>query len=110
MNERDRILVRDMVGAGRDALSFVRGRQKDDIRDDRMLAFALMKAIEIIGEAASKVSPELKRSLPSIPWTDIVGMRNRLIHAYSDVDYDILWDAVTLEVDPLIRDLEKLVK
>ena len=71
-----------------------------------MLALSLIKEIEIIGEAASRVSPELKLTLQSIPWADIVGMRNRLIHAYFEVDFDILWDTVSAALDPLILQLE----
>ena len=67
-----------------------------------MLVLSLIKEIEIIGEAASRVSPELRQTLPSIPWADIVGMRNRLIHAY----FDILWDTVSSALDPLILQLE----
>lgn len=70
-----------------------------------MLALSLIKEIEIIGEAASRVSPELKQTL-SIPWADIVGMRNRLIHAYFEIDFDILWDTVSSALDPLILQLE----
>lgn len=75
-----------------------------------MLALALIKEIEIIGEAAGKVSPDTKKSLPSIPWTDIVGMRNRLIHAYFDIDFDILWDTVNSALGPLILQLEQLLE
>ena len=66
-----------------------------------MLALALIKEHEIIGEAAGKVSPDTKKSLPSIPWTDIVGMRNRLIHASFDITCDILWDTVNSPPGPL---------
>jgi uncharacterized protein with HEPN domain len=95
-----------MLDAAREALSFVRGRAKDDLRTNRMLALSLIKEIEIIGEAASRVSPELKSTLRSIPWADIVSMRNRLIHAYFEVDFDILWDTVSFALGPLILQLE----
>jgi uncharacterized protein with HEPN domain len=106
MSESDRIRVQHMLDAAREALTFVRGRGKDDLRTNRMLALSLIKEIEIIGEAACKVSPELKQTLQPIPWADIVGMRNRLIHAYFEIDFDILWDTVTSALDPLILQLE----
>ena len=106
MSESDRIRLQHMLDAAREALTFVRDRGKDDLRTNRMLALSLIKEIEIIGEAASKVSPELKQNLRSIPWADIVGMRNRLIHAYFEVDFDILWDTVSSALDPLILQLE----
>lgn len=99
-----------MLEAAGEALSFARGRRKDELRTDRMLALALVKEIEIIGEAASKLSLETKRSLPSIPWADIAGMRNRLVHVYFDIDFDILWDTVGSTLDPLISQLEPLLR
>ena len=83
---------------------FVSGRQRSDLDRNRMLLFALVRAIEVLGEAASKVSMETRSRLPEMPWPAIVGMRNRLIHGYFDVDPEIVWKTVTLEVPPL-RDL-----
>lgn len=60
-----------------------------------MLTFALVRAVEVVGEAASKVTPQGRSELPAIPWTSVVGMRNRLVHAYFDVDLDILWNTVS---------------
>lgn len=77
-----------MVEATEAALGFAQGRGRDDLVGDLMLRFALTRAIEIIGEAAAKVSAEARAEAPRIPWTAIVGMRNRLIHAYFDVDIE----------------------
>jgi uncharacterized protein with HEPN domain len=63
--------------------------------------------IEIIGEAASKISKEKQTELSQIPWSQIIAMRNRLIHAYFDVDLDIVWKTVTEDLKPLINELEK---
>ena len=68
-----------------------------------------IKSIEIIGEAGARVSPEIKSATPAIPWADIAGMRNRLIHAYFDVDLDILWETVMNELPPLQRLLETIL-
>jgi uncharacterized protein with HEPN domain len=67
-----------------------------------MLVFALVRAVEIIGEAASKISAEGRDELPAVPWSSIVSMRNRLVHAYFDVDLDILWNTVTEALPPLL--------
>lgn len=72
-----------------------------------MFAFALTRALEIIGEAAARVSQETRADLPQIPWRSIIGMRNKLIHDYIAVDYDILWATVETELDTLISHLEK---
>ena len=68
-----------------------------------------MKAIEIVGEAASKISEECREDFPQIPWTNIIGMRNRLIHAYFDLNLDILWKTITEDLPPLIAELEKIL-
>jgi uncharacterized protein with HEPN domain len=82
MQRDDLIRLRHMLDAGKKAISFAANKSRSDIDDDPMLGFALMKAIEIIGEAASKVSRDSQERHQEIPWAEIVGMRNRLIHAY----------------------------
>lgn len=76
---------------------------------DRKLALAIIKDLEIIGEAAAKISPETRERLPAIPWSAIVGMWNRLIHAYFEVDYDQVWSTVTDDLPWLIRVLMQAV-
>ncbi|MCB1447600.1 MAG: DUF86 domain-containing protein [Rhizobiaceae bacterium] len=73
-----------------------------DVDEEVQLRFALVRAIEIVGEAASKISPETKASLPNIPWTKIVGTRNRLAHAYFSVDHAILWNTATVAIPELL--------
>lgn len=63
-----------------------------------MLLFAVTRAIEIVGEAASKISDETRSAHGGIPWKAIVGMRNRLVHAYFDINADVLWQTVTVEI------------
>ncbi|MDQ5853427.1 MAG: DUF86 domain-containing protein [Chloroflexota bacterium] len=72
-----------MRDAAREAISFASGRSRGDLATSRMLVLALVKSIEIIGEAASRVSAEARAEVPAIPWQQMVAMRNRLIHAYS---------------------------
>jgi uncharacterized protein with HEPN domain len=98
-----------MLEAARDAQTFAAGKNRDDLNENRMLTFALMKAIEVIGEAATKISPESRGHCGEIPWAEIIGMRHRLIHAYVEIDLDILWRTVTDALPPLIRELEKIV-
>lgn len=70
-----------------------------------MLLFALVRAVEIVGEAASKVSADARAGMPDAPWGLIVGMRNRLVHAYFDIDRGILWSTVTLALPPLYAEV-----
>ena len=109
MNERDSIRMRHMLDAAHSALSFVQGRMRGDLDQDEMLVFALTKAVEIVGEAASQVSPTTRDELPTIPWTDIVGMRNRLVHVYFNVDLDVLWQTVEEDLPMLTELIESLI-
>lgn len=78
--------------------------------DDRMLLFAIVRAIEVIGEAASNVTNKTKDDAPDIPWIAIVGMRNRLIHGYFDVDPDVVWKTVKGEIPALLRSLKTIIE
>ena len=98
-----------MLEAAREAVSFARGRSRENLAADRMLLFSLERAVEIIGEAASKVSDEFRSAHPDIPWADIVGMRHRLIHAYFDVNLDIVWTTVVGSLPALVAQLEALL-
>lgn len=109
MSESDLVRVRHMLDAAREALEFGSGKSPEDLRQDRLLTLALLKCIEIIGEAASKVSPELRAEHPGIPWTDIVGMRHRLVHVYFDVDLSRVCDTLTDDLPPLIPALERIL-
>jgi len=108
MNAADQVRLRHMLDVAREAGRFMDGRTKDDLAADRMLLLALVKEIEIIGEAASRVNSETRAELPSIPWNDIVAMRNRLIHAYFEVDLSIVWATLTSNLPLLIEQIERL--
>ena len=77
---------------------------------DRMLVLSLVKEIEIIGEAANQVSETTRELTPTIPWVDIISMRNRLVHAYFDINLEILWNTVQDDLPPLIVALEDVLK
>lgn len=109
MTPEDRIRIRHMLDAIKEALCFVKGKCREDLEDDRMLTLAIIKELEIIGEAASKLSPEFKAGQSHIPWLDIVGMRNRLTHGYFDVDLDRVWDTVLVDLEPLGDEIEKIL-
>jgi len=85
-------------------------RERSDLDSDEMLLFALVRAVEIVGEAASKVTLETRAEIPDLPWASIVGVRHRLVHAYFDINRDILWTTVTEAVPPLAQRLNALLK
>ena len=106
MRDNDRIRLRHMLEAAEAATKFTAGKTRDDFGTDQMLAFSVLRALEVLGEAANKVSPDVRKKLTAVPWADIVGMRNWLIHAYHDVNLDIVWRTVKEELPPLIASLK----
>jgi uncharacterized protein with HEPN domain len=99
--------VRHILDAAREAQGFVAGRTRVDLDNDRMLYGAVVWAVTTIGEAASNLTPELRASLATVPWRDIVAMRNRLVHGYYLIEPDIVWDTVTVHLPPLVAALEQ---
>jgi uncharacterized protein with HEPN domain len=91
-----------MIEAARACEDFVAERERADLDADLMLRFALVRAVEIIGEAASKVTSETRARFPTVPWPAIVATRNRLVHAYFDIDLDMLWETATEEIPALL--------
>jgi uncharacterized protein with HEPN domain len=105
MSPDDRWRVGHMIEAAEQALSFSHGRTRVDLDSDAILRMALTRAVEILGEAAVQVSAAGREELPGVPWAQIVGMRNRLVHAYFDINRNILWDTVQLALPPLLERL-----
>ena len=99
-----------MLDAAREAVSFTRGRARADLDDDRQLVLALVKDVEIVGEAANAVDEATRAELPHIPWQEIVAMRNRLVHAYFEINLDIVWQTVRQDLPMLIAELELAVR
>ena len=110
MQLEDEERLRHMFDAAEEAISFAAGRGRADLDTDRILTLALVKGIEIIGEAAFRMSEEIREKFTQIPWPEIVGMRHRLIHAYFEIDHDILWETVTRNLPQLITALEAVFK
>lgn len=102
MLKADEVRLRHMLDAAREAVAFVAGRDRSDLDRDRMLVLSLVKAIEIVGEAASQVTPETRDRYPGVAWADAIGMRHRLVHAYYDINLDIVWQTVTKDLPALI--------
>ena len=101
--------LRHMLDSAREAVDFAAGKSRSDLDDDRMLSLAIIKSIEIIGEAASKVSETCKEENGSIPWRDIIGMRNRLSHGYFDINLDIVWETIQTDIPSIIRALSQII-
>jgi uncharacterized protein with HEPN domain len=98
-----------MIEAVETARNFVSGRTRADLDTDRMLVFALVRAIEVVGEAAGRVTRATQSAARDIPWALVVSMRNRLIHAYFDIDHNVVWKTATEELPDLLPKLRALV-
>lgn len=101
--------LRHMLDAAERARAMIAGRSRRDLDEDEQLSLALQRLIEIVGEAATKVTAETRASAAEIPWAAISGMRNRLIHAYFDIDLDTLWTTVEEDLPPLVATVESLL-
>jgi uncharacterized protein with HEPN domain len=106
---RDDTLLLDILIAAGDAREFVKDLDWHSFSASKLHQGAVIRTLEIIGEAASKVSPEFRASHEEVPWGNIVGMRNRLIHAYNEVRLDLVWDVVQNHLPPLIALLRPLI-
>ena len=109
MPRDDSAYLLDMLLSARDALSFTEGMSFDDFVRDRRTQLSVLKSVEIVGEAAAQVSEDARQANPDIPWREIVGMRNRLVHVYLDIDLPLVWDTVRHDLPELIARLEPLV-
>jgi len=105
----DLSLLLDMLLAARDARDFVANMSEASFLASKLHQNAVIRSLEVLGEAASKVSVATQTDHPEILWRDIIGMRHRLIHGYSDVRLELVWLVVQERLDPLIDDLEPLI-
>ncbi|GAG22663.1 unnamed protein product, partial [marine sediment metagenome] len=103
------VRVRHILDAAREAVNFSEGRSRADLDTDRKLNLSLVRLLEIIGEAARGLSQEFRQEHPDLPWKSMVGIRDRLIHGYFDINLDVVWQTVTEDLPPLIAQLEKIV-
>ncbi len=102
--------LRDMLDHAREAVTLIKNRSRADLDSDRLLNLGLVRLLEIVGEAARRVPGEIQRAHPEIPWPEIVGLRNRLIHGYGSIDFDVVWQIVAADLPPLIAALEMIVE
>jgi len=110
MSRRDvTITLRQMIDYAQKAVALSRGRKRSDLDNDLSFNLALTRLIEIIGKAANRVPGEFQDDHTEVPWMEIIGMRNRLIHGYDEVDFDFLWKVVRNDLPDLIKKLNKIL-
>jgi uncharacterized protein with HEPN domain len=105
----DAVRLRHMLAAARRAVSLAAGRTRAQVEADEIGQLALARLLEIVGEAAGKVSPAFRAAHPEMPWAEMGGLRNRLAHAYFDVDLDVLLGVVAKDLPPLILQVEGIL-
>lgn len=108
--ERDRVHLLRMRDAARYAQQFAAGRAIEELDTDIQFRMALVKAVELVGESASRTSDELRAQQPQLPWRKMIGMRNVLVHNYWAIEQDEFWDAVQSHIPALITELERLIE
>ena len=105
----DATRLHHILDSARKAVQFSHGKSRDDLAKDELLALAIMRLLEVIGEASTGITQGLRTKYPEIPWRQMSDMRNRLIHGYFDINYDLVWETAVEELPPLIIRLEKVL-
>ena len=103
------VRLRHMLDAANEAVALSRDRLRQDLDTDRMLNLALVRLLEVIGEAANRISDDEHSRYNEIEWAQIISLRNRLIHGYDEVDFDILWQIITGDLPVLVTKLEHIL-
>jgi uncharacterized protein with HEPN domain len=110
MSKRDpEIALKQVLSHAREAVEICQGRKRSDLDSDRLLNLALTRLIEIVGEAANRVPNSFQIRYPDLPWLQMIGVRNRLIHGYDSVDFDILWQIVNHDLPSVIEQIESIL-
>ena len=109
MRSEDRVRLRHIADVLESVGRFVEERRREDLDRDQMLVFALVHALQIVGEAAGKMTAETRGRHPDIPWSMIIGMRHRLVHAYFDINLDILWTTAAEAAPALLAQVQRIL-
>ncbi len=108
IDPKDMARLWDMLDAARTAVEFTNGLRYENFLEDRKIRNAVERNLEIIGEAARRVSPETRNNHPDVPWRSMIGLRNVLAHEYGEIRYEILWTIIGDKLAPLIKRLEDM--
>jgi len=106
----DLVRIKHMFDIAKEIIDFSKGKNRDDLELDRKLTLSLVHLLEIFGKAANGISLEFKSNNSQIPWKSIIGMRNRLIHGYYDIDLDVIWSTVTEDIPPIENKLKNIIE
>ena len=106
---RDREFLLDILESARLAIGYVRGMTREAFLADAQCQDAVVRRLEVIGEAARRISPPVQASLPQLPWKAMVGLRNVIAHKYDEIDLSVVWDTAQKDLPSLVRVLEEVL-
>jgi len=106
---RDEVYLLDILIASQKALKFVGDLDRNEFEENEVIQNAVLRPLEIIGEASGKISTDFRKRHKEIPWGDMIDLRNRLIHEYFRVDFGVVWDTIQGDLPKLIEQVEPLV-
>ena len=107
--DRDRLFIGQMVEAATAALDFTEGLSRETVSSDRLVGFAVVRAIQLVGQAARNVSDEVRAANPDVPWRQMIGMRKVVVHDYADVDMILVWKTVREDFPGLVDRLKAIL-
>ena len=110
MLNRDHVRFQHMLDSAQAAITHLSDKRREDLDDNRLLLNGIVRELEILGEAASKVTPTTREQFSHLPWREMIGLRNRLIHAYFDVNNQAIWLVIKDSLPPLVEQLEQILK
>lgn len=108
--DKDRVRLQHMLDAAERIVAFTKEVSPEEFQKDEKLNLAIVRLFEILGEAANNISHEVQDQYNDVPWREIAGVRNRLIHGYFDVDLNIVWQIIQTDIPPLIENLKYILK
>ena len=103
----DRLPMHQMLEHAREAVEIIRGRTRSELRTNRLLQLALVHLVQVVGEAATRVSRAGQALYPEVPWARAIGARHRIVHDYDRIEYDVVWDTIAEDFPPLVAALER---
>lgn len=109
LREQDHVRLQHMLDAAEKAFAYSKGKSRRDLENDELLILALVRLLEIVGEAAKNVGEDIKSEYPMVPWKQIAGTRDRLIHGYFNVDLDVVWAILSQDLPPLISSINMIL-
>jgi uncharacterized protein with HEPN domain len=108
MKRDDKVLIKHILDSALKIINFTNGKNRNDLDLDEKLSLAIIRLFEIIGEAANSLSEEYQEGHGEIPWKKLISMRNRLIHGYFDINYDIVWNTIKQDIPQILKLLKKI--